>query len=69
MERINLPTAAQGGYYYKDGIVHFTRHNKGFELLVFPFDHTISKIWQNMSKNKELVFKLGSGSNRVCGLY
>lgn len=69
MERINLPTSAQGGFHYKDSIVHFTRYGKRFELLVFPFHHTISKIWRNMSKNNGLVFKLGTGSNRICGLY
>lgn len=69
MERINLPTVTQGGYSYKDTIVHFTRYNNQYELLVFPWSHPLSQIWRNRSQKDGLTFKLGIGSTRVCGLY
>lgn len=69
MERINLPTVTQGGYSYKNTIVHFTRNNNRYELLVFPWSHPLSQIWRNRSQRDGLIFKLGIGSTRVCGLY
>lgn len=69
MERINLPTVIQGGYSYKNTVVHFTRNNNRYELLVFPWSHPLSQIWRNRSQKDGLIFKVGIGSTRVCGLY
>lgn len=69
MERINLPTLTQGGYSYQNTIVHFTRYDNRYELLVFPWSHPLSQIWRYSSQRAGVIFKLGIGSTRVCGLY
>jgi hypothetical protein len=50
MERINLPTASQGGFAYADMVVMFRRLTTGaFELIVTPWDSDLARAWRQAS--------------------
>lgn len=68
MERINLPTAAQGGFDYANSAVLFRRLSRGrFEMLVAPWEEDLSRSWRAASFARGLVFRLGRSSVRVVG--
>ncbi|WP_262048976.1 phospholipase D family protein [Bradyrhizobium sp. Bra78] len=70
MERMNLPTAAQGGFNYADTAVMFRRLADGsFELIVTPWDSDLARSWRQASAQRNTLFRLGSiATNRVVGL-
>ena len=69
MERINLPTPAQGGYDYRQTAILFSRRGRRFEIEVAPWDSTLAKSWRNASAASGRLYKLGGASNRVCGVF
>ncbi|MGF7008644.1 phospholipase D family protein [Aminobacter sp. BE322] len=70
MERMNLPTATQGGFDYADTGVMFRRLADGsFELIVTPWDSDIARSWRHASAQRGTLFRLGAiATNRVVGL-
>lgn len=70
MERINLPTRAQGGFQYSESVVKFRRLQDGtFELMVEPWNSDLAHAWRRASAANSLVFRLGQSANsRVVGL-
>jgi HKD family nuclease len=70
MERINLPTLAQGGYIYANSGIMFRRlSDDSYELIVVPWNSDLSRSWQEASAKKDLLFGVGSGkSARLIGL-
>ena len=70
MERLNLPTIAQGGFNYADSGVMFRRLSDGsFELIVMPWESDLARAWRQASAQRGLLFRLGSKiSNRIVGL-
>jgi hypothetical protein len=69
MERMNLPTASQGGFEYAHTAILFRRNSKGFEIHVVPWDDDAAAAWKFASIEKKLVFRLGEKGGRVCGLF
>lgn len=68
MERINLPTVAQGGFSYANQVVLFERAGARFELTVAsPGSHS-ANTWRNESAAAGTLFRISSGSKRLCGL-
>lgn len=67
MERLTLPTGAQGGPAYPNTAVLFRRHAHGFELEVADWDSPIAVAWRNASAAAGRVYRLGRGP-RLCGL-
>lgn len=68
MERINLPTAAQGGFDYANSAVLFRRLDRGrFEMLVAPWDGDLSRSWRAASFARRLLYRLGRRSPRLVG--
>lgn len=68
MERINLPTAAHGGFRYEDSTILFRRRQNGsFELLVTPWDSDLSRSWREASRQKRRLYRLGRVGDRVVG--
>jgi len=70
MERMNLPTAAQGGFDYADTAVMFRRLADGsFELIVTPWDSDLAHSWRQASAQRQTLFRLGTvATNRIVGL-
>lgn len=70
MERMNLPTAAQGGFDYADTAVMFRRLTDGsFELIVTPWDSDLARSWRQASAQRQTLFRLGTvATNRIVGL-
>lgn len=70
MERMNLPTATQGGFDYQDTAVMFRRLTDGsFELIVTPWESDLARSWRQASAQRNLLFRLGTiATNRVVGL-
>jgi HKD family nuclease len=69
MERINLPTQAQGGHAYPGTAVLFRRTPLGFELRIAAWTSPIALSWREASTLNGTVFRLGAASTRVCGLF
>lgn len=69
MERINLPTRAQGGFDYSNTAVLFRRHQEGFEINVFPWDDDVAIAWRAASDAVGTVLRLGERGKRLCGLF
>jgi hypothetical protein len=69
MERINLPTRAQGGFDYRGAVVLFTRAQQEFELLVVSDIDPLATAWRDESSGIGRVYQLGGNSNRLCGLF
>jgi len=70
MERINLPTLAQGGTEYGRMAVLFHRVAGGFELHVAPWDSALAATWRNASLASGRLFRIGGGTTpRICGLF
>jgi HKD family nuclease len=70
MERLNLPTLAQGGADYSDSATMFRRRDDGsFELIVTPWDSDLSRAWRSASRANNTLFRLGTiATNRQVGL-
>jgi hypothetical protein len=70
MERMNLPTAAQGGFEYPDTAVMFRRLTDGsFELIVTPWESDLARSWRLASAQRQTLFRLGTvATNRIVGL-
>ncbi|MGE0252974.1 MAG: phospholipase D family protein [Alphaproteobacteria bacterium] len=70
MERMNLPTAAQGGFDYANTAVMFRRLTDGsFELIVTPWDSDLARSWRQASAQRRTLFQLGKiATNRIVGL-
>ncbi|MBI4228018.1 MAG: phospholipase D family protein [Candidatus Omnitrophica bacterium] len=69
MERINLPTVAQGGFDYQNAAVLFRRHDGGFEINVLPWGDDGAVAWRAASDALKAVFRLGERGSRICGLF
>ncbi len=69
MERFNLPTIIQGGFDYQNTAILFRRHKYGFELNILPWDDEEAVAWRAASDILKKVFRLGQGSERICGLF
>jgi HKD family nuclease len=70
MERMNLPTATQGGFDYADSAVMFRRLADGsFELIVTPWNSSLARSWRQASAQRQTLFRLGTvATNRIVGL-
>lgn len=70
MERMNLPTSAQGGFEYADTAVMFRRLTDGsFELIVTPWESDLARSWRLASAQRQTLFRLGTvATNRIVGL-
>jgi hypothetical protein len=69
MERINLPTRAQGGFAYENSAILFRRlPDHSFELVVAPWDSDLARSWRDASARKNLLFRLGARATRLVGL-
>jgi HKD family nuclease len=69
MERINLPTQHQSGLSYPGTAVLFRRTDDGFFLQVSDWDSEVAKSWRNASAELDRTYRLGTGTNRLCGLF
>jgi hypothetical protein len=69
MERINLPTVAQGGFDYRNKAVLFRRHPAGFEINVLPWNDESALAWRAASDALGTIFRLGERGSRLCGLF
>ena len=69
MERLNLPTLAQGGFVYARTAILFRRNASGFELAVAPWDDSLAVSWRNASHTIGHIYRLGASSNRSCGVF
>ncbi len=67
MERLNLPTVAQGGFSYDDSAVMFRRREGGFELVVSRWDSDLARSWREASAASNLMYRLGQNTGRVAG--
>ena len=70
MERMNLPTAGQGGFDYANTAVMFRRlPDASFELVVTTWDSDLARSWRRASAKRETLFRLGSiATGRIVGL-
>jgi hypothetical protein len=69
MERINLPTLAQGGFDYRNTAVLFRRQEGGFEINVLPWNDDGAVAWRAAPDALKTVFRLGERGSRLCGLF
>jgi hypothetical protein len=69
MERLNLPTSAQGGYDYRNTAVLFRRHPAGFEITAVPWNDASAVAWRAASSSLGTVFRLGGRGERICGFF
>jgi hypothetical protein len=69
MERLNLPTVAQGGFDYRNTAVLFRRSAGGFEINVLPWNDRGAIAWRTASAELEKVFRIGGKGSRICGLF
>lgn len=69
MERINLPTEAQGGFAYRGTAVLFKRVANGYQLAVADWDSDVAASWRAASRAIGHEYRLGKGSPRTCGLF
>lgn len=70
MERLNLPTQAQGGPDYANSVVMFRRLQDGtFELATAPLNSDLAHAWTHASKEAGTLFRLGTqATTRLVGL-
>lgn len=68
MERMNLPTAARGGFRYRDSLVLFRRrpHNQ-FELVVAPKGSDLERAWREAAARCGKLYRVGSRTRRLAG--
>ena len=70
MERINLPSAASGGFDYADSLILFRRlHTDVYELCVHPWDSDTARACVEASRRCKLLFRVGqTNTTRLVGL-
>lgn len=68
MERVNLPTANQGGFEYGGRVVLFERAGARFEFTVADTASRRAERWRNESAALGTLFRVGEMSPRLCGL-
>lgn len=69
MERINLPTRAQGGFDYRDSAILFRRlPGNSFELVVAEWESDLARAWRQASAAAAAVYRLGRRTPRIVGL-
>ena len=70
MERLNLPTATQGGFEYGNMAILFRRIPGGFEFTAARWGTDRANAWMNASTAIGAAFHLGRTANtRMCGLF
>lgn len=70
MERINLPTEAQGGFSYSETAILFKRVADGYQLAVADWDGDVAASWRAASRAIGHEYRIGKGSPlRTCGLF
>lgn len=69
MERINLPTRAQGGFDYRDSAILFRRQRTRFEIIVAPWNDEAALAWRAASETCRATFRLGERGSRICGMF
>lgn len=68
MERINLPSAAMGGFAYENSLILFRRVARNrFELRVYPWDSDPARARIEAARRAGLVFRVGRNSDRIAG--
>lgn len=68
MERINLPTTAQGGLEYAHQVVLFQRSGESFEIAIAEPEGARARRWREESAAAGTLYRFSGGSNRLCGL-
>lgn len=69
MERLNLPTKANGAPDYPHTVVLFRRQPTGFELEVELEAGPIAPMWRRASRAQNLMFRLGAAGTRHWGVF
>jgi hypothetical protein len=69
MERLNLPTFAQGGFRYEGAAVLFRRIPNGFEIEVADWSNPLAISWRYASGELGTTFRIGQATSRTCGLF
>jgi hypothetical protein len=68
MERINLPSIANGGFNYRSSLILFRRIERNvFELRVYPWDSDPARAYIEASQRAGLIYRVGRNSNRIAG--
>ena len=70
MERINLPSAANGGFDYAHSLILFRRLDTNvYELCVHPWDSDTARACVEASRQSKLLFRVGqTNTTRLVGL-
>lgn len=69
MERLYLPTKAQGGPGYADSVIMFRRlEDDSFELIVSSEGSDLANAWMSASQETGNIFSLGDHTTRLVGL-
>jgi len=69
MERINLPSAADGGFNYAQSMILFRRlHTNRYELHVHPWNSDTAHACLEASRQRGLLFRVGQTTQRLAGL-
>jgi HKD family nuclease len=69
MERLNLPTAKQGGFAYRNTAILFRRRRGRFQIAVAPWNSSTAATWREASARIGQRYKLGKRTSRTCGLF
>lgn len=71
MERINLPSAASGGFEYAQSLILFRRLGTSrYELRVYPWHSDTARACVEASRQRDLLFRVGqSNTGRLAGLF
>lgn len=70
MERLNLPTVAQGGFTYPNTAILFRRSGRTFELEVADWNSPTAIAWRSASQQARRMYRAGgAASPRICGLF
>ena len=69
MERINLPSKANGGFAYADSLILFRRVDTNiYELRVHPWNSDTARACVEASRQCKLLFRVGHNTTRLAGL-
>ena len=69
MVRINLPSAANGGFDYPHSMILFRRlHTNRYELRVHPWNSDTARGCLEASRQRGLLFRVGQTTKRLAGL-
>lgn len=68
MERINLPTAAQGGFQYRNSIILFRRRPRNeYELVVAPRGSDLGRALREAAARSDRIYRIGRRTRRLAG--